>query len=91
MGIQYYHRWKTKGFKAFTSFLLNEANWSTELNKDFSTEESQMTEKHVKKCSTLLVIWGMQIKIELRFYHTQSEWLRSKMQVTADVAKDVET
>ena len=26
--------------------------WSTELNKEFSTEEFQMTEKHLKKCST---------------------------------------
>jgi hypothetical protein len=26
--------------------------WGIELNKDFSTEEYQMAEKHLKKCST---------------------------------------
>ena len=31
-------------------------NWGTELNRDFSTEESLMAKKHLKKCSILLVI-----------------------------------
>jgi hypothetical protein len=36
-----------------------------ELNKDFSTEESCMAEKHPKKCSTSLVIKEIQIKMTL--------------------------
>jgi hypothetical protein len=59
----------------------------TEINKEFSTEEYRMTEKHLKKCSTSLIIREMQIKTTLRF---QSEWLRSKTQVTADAGEDVE-
>jgi hypothetical protein len=38
----------------------------------------------------VLVIREMQIKTTLRFHLTQSEWLRSKTQVTADASKDVE-
>ena len=44
--------------------------WSTELIKDFSNEEYRMAEKHLKKCSTSLIIRKMQIKINLRFHLT---------------------
>jgi hypothetical protein len=40
----------------------------TELNKEFSTEEYRMAEKHLEKCSTSLVIREMQIKTTLRFH-----------------------
>jgi hypothetical protein len=40
----------------------------TELNKELSTEESQMAEKHLKKCSTSLVIREIQIKTTVRFH-----------------------
>jgi hypothetical protein len=61
----------------------------TELNKEFSTEETQRAEKHLKKCSTFLVIREMKIKTTLRFTSHQSEWLRSKTQVTADAGEVV--
>jgi hypothetical protein len=44
--------------------------WGVELIRDFTTEESQMTEKHLKKCSKSLVIRGVQIKMTLRFLLT---------------------
>ena len=44
--------------------------WSAELNREFSTEEYQMAEKHIKKCSTSFVISEMQIKTTLRFHLT---------------------
>jgi hypothetical protein len=44
--------------------------WGSELNKEFSLEEYRMAEKHLKKCSTSLIIREMQVKTTLRFYLT---------------------
>jgi hypothetical protein len=44
--------------------------WGTELNKEFSPEEYQMTKKHLKKCSASLIIREMKVKTTLRFYLT---------------------
>jgi len=44
--------------------------WGSELNKEFTVEECRMAEKHLKKCSTSLVIREMQIKTTLRFHLT---------------------
>jgi hypothetical protein len=41
--------------------------WDTELNKEFSAEKYQMDEKHLKKCSTSLVMREIQIKTTLRY------------------------
>ena len=40
------------------------------VNKELSTEESKMAERHLRKCSTSLVIREMQIKTTLRFHLT---------------------
>jgi DNA-binding transcriptional regulator GbsR (MarR family) len=39
--------------------------WGTEINKEFSTEEYQRAEKHLKKYSTSLIIREMEIKTTL--------------------------
>jgi hypothetical protein len=61
-----------KEFKNLDSRETNNAikKWGTELNKEFFTEEYQIVKKHLKKCSTSLVIREMQIKTPLRFYLT---------------------
>jgi hypothetical protein len=42
--------------------------WGTELNKELSTEEYQMAERHLKKCTKSLIIREIQIKTTSRFH-----------------------
>jgi hypothetical protein len=51
----------------------------TELNKEFSTEEYQRAEKHLKKYSTSLIIREMQFKTTLRFHFTPVRMARIKI------------
>ena len=63
---------------------------ATELNRHFSKEDIQMAKKHMKRCSTALIIRELQIKTTMRYHYTLSGWLLSKSLQAINAGEGVE-